>query len=108
VVYQPRFNVGVVGMTGYPFESFPAIFIRCGKRVLWGEPVLHGNDHNFGFRSYDVDVAVVEEGECGFKAERAAVEVHQDWDLFGGVGVEFREVEARRDGGVFGDYYVFR
>jgi len=50
---------------------------------------------------------VVEEGECGFKTERAAVEVQEDWDLLGDVGVEFGEIQARRDGGVFGDYYVF-
>lgn len=96
-------------MGSYPFESFPAIFICCGKRVLWGEPVLDGNYENFRFGGYEVEVAVVEEGERGFEAERAAVEVNKDRKLLLVGVVEFgREVHARGDGGVFGDDDVFR
>ncbi|RYR37431.1 hypothetical protein Ahy_A09g042322 isoform C [Arachis hypogaea] len=46
--------------------------------------------------TYDVEVALVEEGECGFEAKRAAVEVDQDWKLLVMV-FKFWKVKPCRD-----------
>lgn len=71
------------------------------------ESVLNGNNYNVGLGSYDVEVALVEEGKRGFEAECATVEVHEDWKLVLNV-FEFWEVHGYADRGGFGDYYVFR
>lgn len=49
--------------------------------VFWGEPLLDGDGDDICFGDDEVEVAVVEEGEGGYKAESAAVKVDEDGKL---------------------------
>lgn len=85
-------------MGGNPFEGGPGIFKGCGKRVLWGEPVLDGDGDDICLGGDEVEVAVVEEGEGGYEAESAAVKVDEDGNLFWAVRQGgFWEVESNGD-----------
>lgn len=73
---------GVIGcVRRNPFERSPAIFKSCGKWVFWGEPILDGDGDDICLGDDEVEVAVVEEGEGGYKAESAAVKVDEDGKL---------------------------
>lgn len=58
-----------------PFQGGGGVVVRRREGVFRGEAVLDWEDEGAGFGGEEVGVAVVEEGEGGFQAESAAVDV---------------------------------
>lgn len=96
-------------MVSNPLESGPTVVVGGGERTLRGETILDGDGKDSGFGDEAVEVPVAEEGEGGFEAEAAAVEVDQDGEFFViGIGLwEIWEVYASGDIGVSGNSDVF-
>lgn len=87
VLDQPRVGsvdcrVGSVDRVGSdPLEGDPGVVVGGRKWVFQGELVLDRDGEDLGSGDEAAQIAVVEEGEGGFDAEAAAMEVDQNRKL---------------------------